>query len=259
MCKGMIADIQRASIHDGPCLRTTVFFKGCPLSCRWCHNPECISFAKQELFYPEKCIGCGRCQEGCYAGARVSCGTEMTAQQVLQAVLADRPYYGAAGGVTLSGGEPLAQARFAAEILKLCRQAGIHTAIETSLYFFDAEVLSFTDLIMADIKIFNSAKHREYTGADNEPILKNLQRADTLGIPLVIRTPIIPTVNDTVENIRQTRDFIRCLKNVIGYELLPYHPLGFSKAKALGVKQQKFEIPQKEKMEELRQYADLSR
>ena len=259
MCKGMIADIQRASIHDGPGLRTTVFFKGCPLSCRWCHNPECISFARQELFYPEKCIGCGRCAEGCYAGARVHCGTEMTAQQVLQAVLADKPYYGVSGGVTLSGGEPLAQPRFAAEVLTLCRQAGLHTAVETSLYFFDADVLARADFIMADIKIFDGAKHREYTGADNGQILQNIQKADALGIPIKIRTPIIPTVNDTAKNIRQTGDFIRRLKNVTEYELLPYHPLGLSKAKALGIRQQKFEIPQKEKMKELRQYADLSR
>lgn len=259
MDKGMIADIQRASVHDGPGLRTTVFFKGCPLSCRWCHNPECISFVKQELFYPEKCIGCGKCEEGCYAGARVSCGTEMTAQQILQAVLADKAYYGATGGVTLSGGEPLAQGRFAAEVLKLCRQAGIHTAVETSMYYFDTGVLSLTDLIMADIKIFDGTKHREYTGADNRKILQNIQKADALGIPLLIRTPIIPTVNDTAENILKTKNFIRKLKNVIRYELLPYHPLGLGKAKALGIQQQKFEIPQKEKMEELRQYANLSR
>lgn len=259
MYKGMIADIQRASVHDGPGLRTTVFFKGCPLSCRWCHNPECISFAGQELFYAEKCIGCGKCREGCYAGARVPCGMEMTAQQVLEAVLADKPYYGTDGGVTLSGGEPLAQSRFAAEVLALCRQAGVHTAIETSLYFFDFGVLSQAELIMADIKIFDGAKHREYTGADNAPILENIQKVDALGIPIKIRTPIIPGVNDTAENIRQTKNFIRRLKNVIGYELLPYHPLGLSKAKALGIQQQKFEIPQKEKMEELRQYADLSR
>lgn len=112
---------------------------------------------------------------------------------------------------------------------------------------------------MADIKIFDGAKHREYTGADNGQILQNIQKADALGIPIKIRTPIIPTVNDTAKNIRQTGDFIRRLKNVTEYELLPYHPLGLSKAKALGIRQQKFEIPQKEKMKELRQYADLSR
>ena len=258
MKSALVTEIQRFSIHDGPGIRTTVFLKGCPLSCLWCHNPECISFQQEQLYYPEKCIGCGCCDLGCFSGAKVNCGKEMTVSEVLDQVLFDKPYYKNGGGITVSGGEPLCQPVFVESLLTECKRQNLHTAIETSMYRYDERVLKVCDLIMADIKIFNDECHRKYTGVSNQDILRNIQAADKLGIPMIIRTPIIPGINDSAENVKNTADFVRKLKNVIHYELLPYHPLGLSKAKALGVKTTQFLIPTKEKMGELRQYADLS-
>ena len=259
MDKTMITEIERFSIHDGPGIRTVVFLKGCPLHCAWCHNPECISFEKQELYYPEKCIGCGKCTEGCYAGARVLCGQEMTPYEVLKEILQDRAYYGEKGGLTLSGGEPLAHPAFSKELLRLCKNEGINTALETTLYRYDSDILSLTDHLMVDIKIWDNDLHQTYTGIGNREILENICRADGLGIPITVRTPIIPDVNDTTENIQCTAMFLKELEHVVAYELLPYHPLGQSKAEALGVIMPGFSIPTKEHMEELKHYADLSR
>lgn len=250
--KTLISEIQRFSIHDGPGIRTTVFFKGCPLHCAWCHNPECISFEAQELFYPEKCISCQKCAEGCYAGARVLCGRALTSEQVLEEILPDVKYYGTNGGVTLSGGEPLAHPAFARELIKLCKQAGIGCAMETSLFYWEEDILSELCCIMADIKLMEDQKHREYTGAGNRSILENIRRADTLGIPMLLRTPVIPGVNDSRENLSKTADFVRSLKNAVSYELLPYHPLGLSKARALGIEMTEFQAPSRKAMEQLR-------
>ena len=254
MKTGIIADIQRFSLHDGPGIRTTVFFKGCPLRCAWCHNPECIDFATQELFYAEKCIGCGRCAEGCFAGARVLCGQEMSVSQVLSAIAQDRSYYSSQGGVTFSGGEPMAQKAFLSELVDACRAEGLHTAIETSMAVFDEAVLSKMDLIMADLKIWDSELHREYTGWGNEQIKENLKKANALGIPILLRTPVIPGINQEIEKIAV---FAQSLCNVYCYELLPYHPLGQSKRKALGLPEVSFRIPTKEEMKEWNQYAFL--
>lgn len=257
--KTLVTEIERFSTHDGPGIRTVVFLKGCPLHCAWCHNPECISFEKETLFYPEKCIHCGKCDEGCYAGARVPCGRELTPEEVLDEVLQDRDYYGAEGGVTVSGGEPLAHPDFTRRLLTLCRENGVRTGIETSLYRFDREILSLCDVLMTDIKIFDPNLHREYTGIGNAEILANIREADALQIPMIVRTPIVPGVNDTAENIAETAAFLRGCSNVIRYELLPYHPLGLSKAEALGKPMKRFEVPEKEKMERLKDYAVLSR
>ena len=253
----LITEIERFSVHDGPGIRTTVFLKGCPLHCVWCHNPECISFEPEMLHYPEKCIGCGKCDEGCYAGARVLCGREMTVEDIMSEILADKPYYGEQGGVTISGGEPLAHREFTLALIEACHREGIHVGVESSLYRFDEEILSSLDLIMADLKIFDDDKHKTYVGIGNEDIKQNLRRADTLGIPMIIRTPIVPGINDTVENISATAEFLRTLKNVTAYELLPYHPLGISKATALGIEMQEFTVPTSTQMEELKKYAHL--
>ena len=252
MKAGLGADKQRASVHDGKGIRTTVFFKGCPLSCRWCHNPECISFKKELLVYPEKCIHCGRCAEGCFSGARVICGKEMTPDDVLTEIMPDATYYGADGGVTFSGGEPLAQKEFLNECIDKCKENGINSAIETSLIYYDEKIFEKLDFVMADLKIWNSALHKEYTGAGNDIIIKNFKKLNTLDIPIIARTPVIPEINQEIDCISA---FLKTLKNVKRYELLPYHPLGNSKKAALGLKNDGFSVPSKEYMKELEKYA----
>lgn len=253
----IIFDIERSGLHDGPGIRTVVFFKGCPLRCRWCHNPESWDTAPQTLHYPEKCISCGGCAEGCYTGACSVCGKEMTVEEVLAPIVADKPYYGTEGGVTLTGGEPQMQADFALALTEACHKEGIGVAIETSMAMYRPDLLENMSLIMADIKLWDDARHREYTGVSNVAILDNLRKADTLGVPILVRTPVIPTVNDTAEEIAAIRDFVKTLKNAVGYELLPYHPFGLDKARAMGLDMPRFTEPTKEQMETLRTCAKL--
>ena len=248
MNTGIIADIQRASIHDGSGVRTTVFFKGCPLRCAWCHNPECISFKKEVMYYPEKCIHCGKCADGCFSGARVVCGKEMTADEVLSEIILDKPYYGLDGGVTFSGGESLAQKEFLNECIDRCKENGISCAVETSMIYFDEEIFKKLDFVMADLKIWDSSLHKKYTGVGNEKIIENLKKLNALGIPIIARTPIIPEINQQTDKIS---DFLKKLENVVKYELLPYHPLGNSKRHALGIMDDGFSVPNKEYMKEL--------
>lgn len=252
MKTGIVTDIQRASIHDGSGVRTTVFFKGCPLSCRWCHNPECIRFEKEILFYPEKCIHCGKCAEGCFSGARVVCGKEMNADEVLSEIMLDAPYYGNDGGVTFSGGEPFAQSEFLSECIDRCKENGINRAVETSLIYYNEEIFKKLDFVMADFKIWDDDLHKEYTGVSNKTIAENFKRLNTLGIPIIVRTPIIPGINQGVDKISE---FLKSLSNVKKYELLPYHPLGNAKRKALGQDSDGFCVPTKEYMKELEKYA----
>jgi len=255
--KAIVTEIERSSFEDGPGLRTVVFFKGCPLHCKWCHNPECISPEPQLMFYPEKCIGCGMCEKGCFAGARVICGKEMTDEEIFSQILLDKEYYAKDGGVTFSGGEPMTQPEMLKSLIKKCKDVGVRTAVETSLCIFDSEILSSLDFVMADFKIFNNEKHIEYVGIDNEIIKENFKKLDALGVPFLVRTPIIPGVNDTVEEISAIRDFVKQFKNVVDYELLPYHPLGVTKQKALGLEITEFQIPTDAQMEVLKQYAKL--
>ena len=199
MIKGIVADIQRASIHDGIGIRTTVFLKGCPLSCAWCHNPECISFKPQVMLYPDKCIHCGMCEKGCFAGAKVVCGKEMSPEEVLKEILSDKPYYSGGGGVTVSGGEPLAQKEFTREIIRLCRENGISCAIETSLIYYDEELFKNLDFIMADLKIWDSGLHQQYTGVPNEAIKENFIKLNKLNIPIIARTPVILEIEQGID------------------------------------------------------------
>jgi pyruvate formate lyase activating enzyme len=253
MTKGLISDIQRASFHDGYGIRTTIFLKGCPLSCLWCHNPECISFEKEVMSYPEKCIGCGMCNDGCYAGAKVICGTEMTANDVFNEIKQDIPYYANDGGVTISGGEPMAQKEFTNEIIDICKQNGVKCAIETSLLYYDESVFTKLDFIMADFKIWDSDLHKEYTGVSNEIIKENFIKLNTLNIPIIARTPVIPEIN---QEIKKISEFLTTLNNVVKYELLPYHPLGVAKQKAIGKTEiTEFSVPTKEYMQEVERYA----
>ena len=251
MAEGLVADIQRASFHDGTGIRTTVFFKGCPLSCQWCHNPECISPLPETLFYADQCIGCGKCDEGCFAGARVVCGRRMTAEEVLREVLMDRDYYGAGGGVTFSGGEPLLQLDFLKECVALCKREGIHCAVETSLIFFDEALFRALDLVMADLKIWDDDLHRLYTGIGNAQIKENFVRLSALGVPIIARTPIIPEIGQEIDRISE---FLTSLESVRRYELLPYHPIGNAKREAMGLECPRFTVPTGEYMEELKKY-----
>lgn len=254
MKRGIVADIQRSSIHDGPGLRTTVFLKGCPLSCDWCHNPECIAFEPQILFYPEKCIGCGKCDQGCFSGAKVICGKEMTTDEVMNQILLDKDYYGTEGGVTFSGGEPFAQPEFLSELIAKAKAAGIHCAVETSLLFYDEEILKKLDLVMADLKIWDDTLHQKHTGVSNKTIKEHFIKLNTLGIPILARTPVIPEIDQGIEEISA---FLKALPNVIGYELLPYHPLGESKRMALSQPPTGFTVPSKTYMKELNSYVFL--
>lgn len=257
MCEiitGLVADIQHTSSHDGPGIRTTVFLKGCPLHCPWCHNPECISFKPQILNYPAKCIGCHRCAEGCFAGAKVLCGQLWTPDQLIDEVLLDQPYYGKDGGVTLSGGEPLAQAAFAADFLRRCQEFKIGTAVETSLYAaWDTawSVLQYSHLVMADLKVWDSELHQAITGVPNLQVINNLRALGTQGIPLILRTPIIPGISDSPANIAAIAAFAAGLPNLVCYELLPYHPLGLGKAAAVGAAETRYAIPEHEAMQQL--------
>lgn len=248
---GCVADIQRASIHDGPGIRTTVFLKGCPLNCVWCHNPECISYEPQILVYPEKCIGCGMCDKGCYSGARVVCGKEMTVEEVMKQILLDKDYYGEEGGVTISGGEPLAQRDFLDALLEACRKEGIQTAIETSLIYYDEDLFRKVDLIMTDLKIWDDEAHKQYTGVSNKKIKEHFLRLNELDIPIIARTPVIPEITQGIDHISE---FLKQLEHVKQYELLPYHPLGGAKREALELEADGFTIPTSEYMKELEKY-----
>lgn len=251
MIKGVVADIERTSYHDGKGIRTTVFLKGCPLKCEWCHNPECISPKIQELYYPDKCIGCGLCDKGCYSGARVTCGKEMTAEEVLKEILLDKPYYIGGGGVTFSGGEPLMQPKFLKELIKLSKENGINVAVETSLIYFDEEIFKSLDFIMADFKIWDSELHKKYTGVDNSVIKENFIKLNKLGVPIIARTPVIPEIEQNIDKISK---FLFDLENVIEYELLPYHPIGNAKREALGLENDGFSVPDNEFMKEKKRY-----
>jgi len=239
--KGLVTDIQHCSIHDGPGIRTTVFLKGCPLNCVWCHNPECISFEPEIMHYPEKCIGCGKCDQGCFIGAKVLCGKEMTVDEVMEEVLKDRPYYGSDGGVTISGGEPLAQHEFSYMLLKNIKECDdFSCAVETSLFAswdIARKVLELCDFIMCDLKTWDENIHKKYTGVPNGIIKENIKRLDLLGIPFVMRTLVVTGVNDNIDEISKIAEFASGFKNIQYYELLPYNPFGATKAAALGMKE----------------------
>lgn len=263
---GMITDIQRFSLNDGPGIRTTVFLKGCNLHCAWCHNPETIRKKNELIVYPANCIGCGHCVPVCPSGARsiaagvlqfdrsrcTACGAcaavcfpgalkmagrSVSVAEVMGEILQDRAYYAdSGGGVTLSGGELFCQAEFADALIDACREEKIPVAVETNLNWqFESvrPILEKLDLIMFDVKIFDSVEHKRWTGVENAELLDNARRLDTLNRPLIARTPLIPGATDSAENIRAIAGFLRNFRNLRCYELLNFNPLGDSKYRAL--------------------------
>jgi pyruvate formate lyase activating enzyme len=266
--KGLITNVQRFSIHDGPGIRTTVFLKGCPLDCFWCHNPEARRMQIEVQVFPERCIACdaclercredahrvedgrrvfhrevcracGRCVETCYAEALVLAGCWWDAGALVETLLRDREFYArSGGGVTLSGGEPLLQRAFSLEVLRGCRQEGLHTAIETAAFcpWEDlGELLPWLNLVILDVKLMDDAQHRICTGVSNTPILENARRLAAGPTSLLVRTPIVPGVNDNPEAIAAVAAFIRDFPNLVCYELMPFHRLAEGKYRSLGV------------------------
>ena len=264
---GMITDIQRFSLKDGPGIRTTVFLKGCNMRCTWCHNPETIPMKNELLFYPNHCIGCGTCLTACPNGAHVvrdnrheidraacvgcgkcasNCFTGalrmaarcMTVEEVMHEVRQDRLYYQeSGGGVTISGGEALGQSAFVAALIAACRAEDIPAAVESNVSFDFAQIRAAfgeASLIMCDMKLANDAMHRAYTGISNRKIIENLLQLHTLHIPVILRTPMIPGVTDSDENVSEIAKVAAQIETLRYYELLNFNPLGAPKYDALG-------------------------
>ena len=272
MLTATIFDIERNSYVDGPGIRTTVFFKGCNLKCAWCHNPESQDFKPQMMFYKDKCTGCGKCKEVCPyhleqcdlcgkctiycpVDAKKVCGKEYTVDEVLNEVLKDKAYYdNSGGGVTFSGGECMLQIDFLLNILKKCKKNGIHTAVDTAghVSFENFEkILPYTDLFLYDVKIFESQKHKQYIGVGNELILENLKKLFAYGAKIWIRIPVIPDVNDSIEEMQKIKELLARLGNPKKIEILPYHTMGENKYQAIGKDVHIFRTPDTQKMKQL--------
>jgi pyruvate formate lyase activating enzyme len=259
---GLIFNIQRFSVHDGPGIRTTLFFKGCSLQCAWCHNPEsisphpemmlrsdlclncgaCIAACPQEAIAAtpagpvterKKCIACGHCAKACPVDARVQVGGEMTVAEVLQTVLADRVFYDqSGGGVSFSGGEPTRQPDFLHALLEASRDEGLHTVVDTCGYApwpVFARIAKLTDLFLFDLKMIDPEKHRHWTGVSNRRILENLTRLDAEGSAVSLRMPVIPGINDNPEDLDKMADWLGTLRHVQTLHLLPFHRGGTEK------------------------------
>lgn len=265
---GIVFDIQRSSLHDGPGIRTTVFLKGCPLNCAWCHNPESRRFAPQLSFDAAKCIGCracvaacdrgvhafgadevhrvdfsrcqghGSCVAACTAGALKIIGRKMTVAIVLAEVRKDRVYYEkSGGGMTLSGGEPTAQPRFSHALLRAARAEGIHTCVETcgaTSQACLAAILPVTDLFLLDYKATGDSLHAKLTGSPATPILDNLRWLHAQGAKILLRCPLVPAINDTDAHLKMIAALTRKLPNLAGVEILAYHENGLAKFERIG-------------------------
>jgi pyruvate formate lyase activating enzyme len=291
---GIIFHIQRFSVNDGPGIRTTVFFKGCPLRCLWCHNPESISSGKQLLLREERCIRCGdclqlckngairkvdgryvtdrdicivcgTCLETCYADAREIVGREMTTEEVLFEVEKDRVFYDrSGGGVTVSGGEPLFQHEFLLSLLTASKEKSIHTTVDTTGYT-SPDILerlsTFVDLFLYDLKSLDDNRHREFTGVSNRLILENLNRLVRWGKRVIVRIPLIPGVNDDGASIREIGSYVKNLGGVSEIHLLPFHTTGDEKYRRLGMEHRFSAAPSPDHVQavisDLKKYVDI--
>jgi pyruvate formate lyase activating enzyme len=266
--KGLVFDIKKYSIHDGPGIRTTVFFKGCPGACWWCHNPESRLSYPEIVYRPDRCILCekcvevcpnnaiytgangietdtdrcrlcGRCVEACPSQARERVGRTITVTDLVCEVERDILFYDeSGGGVTFSGGEPLFQYDFLLAVLKECREREIHTAVDTMGYAdtdLVLEIAEHTDLFLFDLKLMDPAWHLEYVGVPNEGILDNLKALDRRGSPVLVRIPLVPGINDDRENLEKTARFIASLSGIRSVSVLPYHDSAAEKYRRFGI------------------------
>ncbi|NLV34217.1 MAG: glycyl-radical enzyme activating protein [Clostridiaceae bacterium] len=282
---GCIFDIQRFSLHDGPGIRTTIFFKGCNLRCFWCHNPESINLQPEIQVYAHKCIHCGKCitvcpqnaiykngssfvfsrdlcmkcgkcVDSCYTNARVMAGKTVSASEVMSEIMKDEPFYNDnQGGVTFSGGEPMLQPGFLKTLLVACKEKKIHTAVDTAgnvAFEKFAEIAPYTDLFLYDIKCVDEKKHKQVTGSNNKKILANLVLLDEIAKEIIIRIPIIPGMNDTDEDMHAIGILLRNLKKVTKVQLLPFHNMAESKYESMGMeyKAKDLSAPKKERMQQ---------
>jgi len=234
----LIFNIQKFSIHDGPGIRTTVFFKGCPLRCAWCHNPESQSFEPERLHYPERCIGCGRCAEGCPAGVYEAVGKAYSVPELCALLERDRIFYDSSGGgVTLSGGEPLAQDEaYVLAVVEHLYRHGIRVAVDTCGYAPYARLqalLPYVDIFLYDIKIIDDALHRRYTGVSNQSILENARRLSEDEARIHVRVPVIPGINASDAEMGSIIGFVRDNVRAEQINLMPYHRLGQHKSERL--------------------------
>jgi pyruvate formate lyase activating enzyme len=289
MESGMVFDIRRFSIHDGPGIRTTVFLKGCPLSCWWCHNPESQQPEQEVMFHPNRCLRCGACQAACPndaisrqeemfltnpalcqrcgacvtacpAQARELVGKPMSVPEVMAQIERDIPFFDeSGGGVTVSGGEPLMQPRFLQALLTACKQLDLHTVLDTCGYASwktIEEVRPFVDLFLYDIKLIDNQQHIRYTGAPNTQILSNLQKLAKSGAQIILRAPLIPGINDGEEQLNQVAALARSLPGVQHLDLLAYHYAGAGKYDrlSLGYRLAHVTPPDAERMEQIARF-----